>query len=52
MSLNLRFSESDWERIERDWSTWWAGELERPLVVLECVEVQLPARHARRGHPE
>jgi len=39
MPLNLRFSESDWERIERDWSAWWAGELERPLVVLECVEV-------------
>jgi len=39
MPLNLRFSESDWERIQRDWAAWWAGELELPLVVLECVEV-------------
>jgi len=38
MSLRLRFFESDWERIERDWQAWWAGELERPLVVLECIE--------------
>ena len=38
MTLRLRFSESDWERIERDWSAWWAGELVRPLVVLECIE--------------
>ncbi|MBE3066302.1 MAG: hypothetical protein IMZ73_02570 [Chloroflexi bacterium] len=40
MSLSLRFSESDWERIVRDWSAWWAGELDRPLVVLECIERQ------------
>lgn len=38
MPLNLRFSESDWARIERDWSAWWAGALERPLVVFECIE--------------
>jgi hypothetical protein len=38
MNLRLRFSESDWERITRDWSAWWAGKFERPLVVLECIE--------------
>lgn len=38
MVLHLRFSELDWERIERDWSAWWAWELERPLIVLECIE--------------
>ena len=38
MTLNLRFSDSDWSRIERDWSAWWGGDLERPLVVLECLE--------------
>ncbi len=38
MSLRLHFDEEDWERVERDWSAWWAGELRRPLVVLECVE--------------
>jgi hypothetical protein len=38
MNLGLRFSEADWERIRRDWTEWWAGELGRPLVVLECTE--------------
>lgn len=38
MNLNLHFTEADWERIERDWAAWWAGELERPMVVLECLQ--------------
>jgi hypothetical protein len=38
MPLSLRFSESDWQRIARDWTAWWVGELERPMVVLECIE--------------
>jgi hypothetical protein len=38
MSLHLRFSGSDWQRIRRDWNAWWTGELERPLLVVECLE--------------
>jgi hypothetical protein len=38
MDLRLHFSDSDWIRIERDWTAWWAGELDRPMVVLECSE--------------
>ena len=38
MSLRLRFSESDWECIARDWSAWWAGGLDRPIIVLECLD--------------
>ena len=38
MTLHLHFPDDGWERIARDWSAWWAGELDRPLVVLECVE--------------
>ncbi len=38
MTLRLHFSEKDWERIARDWAAWWSGELDRPLVVLECIE--------------
>lgn len=38
MSIDIRFTEEDWERIERDWNAWWAGELERPMVVLENYE--------------
>ena len=35
MRFELHFTAKDWERIERDWSAWWAGELERPLVMIE-----------------
>ncbi len=35
MSIRQQFTEKDWQRLERDWSAWWAGELDRPLVVIE-----------------
>jgi len=35
MGINLNFNEEDWDRIERDWTLWWAGELERPMVMIE-----------------
>ena len=35
MSIELRFAARDWERLERDWTAWWEGELERPLVMIE-----------------
>lgn len=38
MALKLQFSEKRWQRVESVWAEWWAGELDRPLVVLECVE--------------
>jgi len=38
MSINLRFTERDWERIERDWAAWWAGELDRPMVILQTMD--------------
>jgi hypothetical protein len=38
VTLSLRFPESRWEAVEHNWAAWWAGELERPLVVLECAE--------------
>ena len=31
----LKFSENDWENLAQKWSAWWAGELERPLLILE-----------------
>ncbi len=36
MSNKLRFTDQDWERRLRDWNAWWAGELERPLSVVEA----------------
>jgi 5-methyltetrahydrofolate--homocysteine methyltransferase len=38
MSIAIRFTEKDWQRIEQDWTSWWAGELERPLLTLEITE--------------
>jgi hypothetical protein len=38
MSLGLHFADADWERIERDYTAWWAHELPRPLVYLEGSE--------------
>ena len=35
MAVNLAFGAPDWERIARDWTGWWQGELRRPLVVIE-----------------
>ena len=35
MSLNSTFYDANWARLERDWTAWWHGALERPLVVLE-----------------
>ncbi len=32
----LHFTAADWARIERDWRAWWAGELDRPLFVIEA----------------
>lgn len=33
--IDVHFTDRDWERVERDWISWWAGELDRPLVMIE-----------------
>ena len=35
MTINVHFDDRDWERLEQDWSAWWAGELQRPMVMIE-----------------
>jgi hypothetical protein len=37
MSITVHFSAEDWERHRQTWAAWWAGELERPLVIIEGV---------------
>lgn len=49
----LKFTDQDWERVERDTMAWWAGELERPLVWLSATE-PLPqsfSHHYLSNHP-
>jgi hypothetical protein len=31
----INFSEKDWVRIQDSWKSWWEGDLNRPLVVIE-----------------
>jgi len=46
--MQLHFTDEDWARIERDWTAWWAGELDRPLVMVERVD---PPADPARPHP-
>jgi hypothetical protein len=38
VSIRLHFTGEDWERVERDWTAWWAGDLDRPLVIIESLD--------------
>ena len=29
---------ADWARIRRDWAAWWAGELDRPMVIVQALD--------------
>jgi len=33
--IEIAFTEEAWARMERNWTAWWAGELERPMVMIE-----------------
>jgi len=45
--VELKFAPQDWERITRDHMAWWAGELDRPLVLFKGYDpVELPFRYA------
>ena len=35
MQDSIHFTADRWERVSKDWSAWWAGELDRPMVVIE-----------------
>lgn len=33
----LRFDDGEWERTEENWTAWWCGELDRPMVIIETM---------------
>ncbi len=33
--IEIDFTEEAWARLERNWTAWWAGELDRPMVMIE-----------------
>ena len=39
MTGALHFTDADWERTERNWSAWWQGELDRPMIVVEAMSL-------------
>ena len=43
MGIDIKFTEEDWERVSNDWSAWWAGELDRPMVVIESANMLITA---------
>lgn len=43
MSSKINFSDESWERVERDWTAWWAGELSRPMVMIETMNLVFSA---------
>lgn len=38
MSIDLRFTEQEWQHARDTWTAWWAGKLPRPIVVLERLD--------------
>jgi 5-methyltetrahydrofolate--homocysteine methyltransferase len=48
VGIKVQFTEEDWARVEKAWRAWWAGELERPLVMIEVLE---PLADTDRSNP-
>ena len=40
MSIDLKFSPKDWERIKKDWTAWWENDLSRPMIVMNPYEFE------------
>jgi 5-methyltetrahydrofolate--homocysteine methyltransferase len=41
MGINLNFDAGRWPKVEKDWSAWWAGELDRPLVMIQTLDTSV-----------
>ena len=50
MRINPEFTQRDWECLEQNWSAWWAGELDRPLVMIEGVDSAATAMAEQTQH--
>jgi 5-methyltetrahydrofolate--homocysteine methyltransferase len=51
--MHVRFTQQDWERVERDTMAWWAGELDRPLIWLAATDALdvYPPYHYMSNYP-
>ena len=46
MTFKVHFSEENWIRIRQDWSDWWAGDLDRPLIMVDGIDISGKANFA------
>lgn len=37
----MNFEEGRWSEVQADWSAWWAGEIDRPMVILPTVDTMI-----------
>jgi len=42
MEMDIAFRGEDWERVEKAWTDFWSGELERPVVAMQSAEKAMP----------
>ncbi|MCP4166302.1 MAG: hypothetical protein GY759_10460 [Chloroflexi bacterium] len=50
MTIDLHFDEADWQRVQQAWTSWWAGELTRPLVMIEGMDPD--SEHVKHAAPD
>ena len=42
IAMELAFSPERWDRIEREWTAFWAGEQKRPMVLMQSADRSIP----------
>jgi len=47
----IRFTQADWRRIERDWTAWWDGQTDRPMVLVSCQDRPPQGNHFVTDYP-
>ncbi len=40
--MDIAFTAERWEKVEREWTAFWNGELSRPMVLMQSVERSIP----------
>ncbi|MFA5078147.1 MAG: hypothetical protein WC541_01525 [Dehalococcoidia bacterium] len=43
MGIKLNFDDDGWQEVEKNWSDWWEGRLDRPLVMIQTLDTTVNA---------
>jgi 5-methyltetrahydrofolate--homocysteine methyltransferase len=38
LAIKLNFDEGRWQEADKNWAAWWAGELDRPMVMIQTLD--------------